>query len=118
VKLNDQQINQLTQICYWILGYDKDLPNRDGDETNDVVNNAVNLLALLTPMNQAKCLELATNALSEVKAQIKAARGDVIAFNDRSQGPWFYQINEEPQMGADLVEIEKALDFIQEMQQE
>lgn len=40
MKLNAQQIEQLMFICQWILDYDEDLPNRDGDGTNDVVNNA------------------------------------------------------------------------------
>ena len=40
MKLNKQQVEQLMYICEWVLDYDEDLPNRDGEETDNVVNNA------------------------------------------------------------------------------
>tara|TARA_B110000902_G_scaffold87532_1_gene104006 strand:- start:386 stop:550 length:165 start_codon:yes stop_codon:yes gene_type:complete len=40
MKLDAQDIEQLMDICQWILSYDENLPNRDGDITDNVVGMA------------------------------------------------------------------------------
>lgn len=40
MKLNAQQSDQLMFMCQWILDYDQDLPNSDGDRTDEVVRMA------------------------------------------------------------------------------
>ena len=46
MQLTEQQTNDLVALCEWLLQYDEDLPNRDGQITDDAVNIARNLLSL------------------------------------------------------------------------
>jgi len=40
MKLDKQDTEQLSDLCQWILDYDENLPNRDGDRTSEVVKMA------------------------------------------------------------------------------
>jgi len=47
MKLDKQSTEQLMDLCQWILDYDGDLPNADGDRTSEVVRMAYRFSRLI-----------------------------------------------------------------------
>ena len=46
MNLDTTQTEKLLNICKWLLECDADLPNRDGQTTHDIVEQARDLLSL------------------------------------------------------------------------
>lgn len=47
MELKQQQVDDLKALCQWLLEYDADLPNGDGQRTADVVRSAQRLSRLI-----------------------------------------------------------------------